>query len=121
MEELQEGSNFSNPFRAVNWPKAHCGSRVGSCFAYGSFDHFRNQYPVLHTQFQLANLGKVRDGLECWCTRRGDREVNFVEDDFDFFEYEQGSSSAIVVAGRLKSHIQFSRSIGASQFILDII
>ena len=46
---------------------------------------------------------------------------NFVEDDFDFFEYEQGRSSTIVVAGRLKSHIQFCRSIGASQFILDVI
>ena len=40
-----------------------------------------------------------------------------------FFEYEQGRSSTIVVAGRLKSHIivQFWRSIGASQFILDVI
>ena len=46
---------------------------------------------------------------------------NFVEDDFDFCEYEQGRSSSIVVASRLKSHIQFWRSIGASQFILDVI
>ena len=30
---------------------------------------------------------------------------NFVEDDFDFFEYKQGGSSTIVVAGRLKSPI----------------
>ena len=36
-----------------------------------------------------------------------DKLRNFVEDDFDFFEYEQGRSSTIVVAGRLKSHIQF--------------
>ena len=50
-----------------------------------------------------------------------DKLKNFVEDDFDFFEYEQGRSSTIVVAGRLKSHIQFWRSIGASQFILDVI
>ena len=50
-----------------------------------------------------------------------DKLRNFVEDDFDFFEYEQGRSSTIVVAGRLKSHIQFWRSIGASQFILDVI
>ncbi|CAH3154321.1 unnamed protein product, partial [Porites lobata] len=78
-----------NPFGAVNWPKAHPAARVGSCFACGSFGHFRNQ--------------------------------NFVEVDFDFFEYEQGRSSTIVVAGRLKSHIQFWRSIGASQFILDVI
>ena len=38
-----------------------------------------------------------------------------------FFEYEQGRSSTIVVAGRLESHFQFWRSIGASQFILDVI
>ena len=50
-----------------------------------------------------------------------DESWNFVEDDFDFCEYEQGRSSSIVVAGRLKSHIQFWRSIGASQFILDVI
>ena len=50
-----------------------------------------------------------------------DKLRNFVEDDFDFFEFEQGRSSTIVVAGRLKSHIQFWRSIGASQFILDVI
>ena len=52
-----------------------------------------------------------------------DKLRNFVEDDFDFFEYEQGRSSTIVVAGRLKSHIivQFWRSIGASQYILDFI
>ena len=50
-----------------------------------------------------------------------DKLRNFVEDDFDFFEYEQGRSSTIVVAGRLKSDIQFWRSIGASQFILDVI
>ena len=36
-----------------------------------------------------------------------DKLRNFVEDDFDFFEYEQSRSSTIVVAGRLKSHIQF--------------
>ena len=42
LEELKEGSNFSNPFGASNWPKAHRGSRVGSCFACGSFGHFRN-------------------------------------------------------------------------------
>ena len=50
-----------------------------------------------------------------------DKLRNFVEDDFDFFEYEQGRSSTIVVAGRLKSHFQFWRSIGASQFIVDVI
>ena len=50
-----------------------------------------------------------------------DKLRNFVEDDCDLFEYEQGLSSTIVVAGRLKSHIQFWRSIGATQFILDVI
>ena len=50
-----------------------------------------------------------------------DKLSNFVEDDFDIFEYEQGRSSTIVVAGGLKSHIQFWRSIGASQIILDVI
>ena len=38
-----------------------------------------------------------------------DKLRNFVEDDFDFFEYEHGRSSTIVVAGSLKSHIQFWR------------
>ena len=52
------GSNFSNPFGAVNWPKAHRGSRVGSCFACGSFGHFRNQCPVLQAQFSASQPGK---------------------------------------------------------------
>ena len=73
LEELKEGSNFSNPFGAVNWPKAHRGSRVGSCFACGSFGHFRNQCPSFRRSFQPANLGNVLDGLGCWCTRRGHR------------------------------------------------
>ena len=52
------GSNFSNPFGALNWPKAHRGSRVGSCFACGSFGHFRNQCPVLQAQFSASQPGK---------------------------------------------------------------
>ena len=52
------GSNFSNPFGAANWPKAHRGSRVGSCFACGSFGHFRNQCPVLEAQFSASQPGK---------------------------------------------------------------
>ena len=48
------GPNFSNPFGAVNWPKVHGGSRVGSCFACGSFGHFRNQCPVLQAQFSAS-------------------------------------------------------------------
>ena len=72
--------------------------------------------PCFTRSCQLANLGSVRDGLGCWCTFEGtDKSWNFVEDDFDSW----GRSSSIVVAGRLKSHIQFWRSIGASQFILD--
>ena len=39
----------------------------------------------------------------------------------DSYEYEQGVSSNIVVPGSLKNHIQFCRSIGTSQFILDVI
>ena len=50
-----------------------------------------------------------------------DKLRNFVEDDFDFLEYEQGRSYTIVIAGRLKSHIKFWRSIGDCQFILDVI
>ena len=36
-----------------------------------------------------------------------DKLRNFVEDDFDFFEYEQGRSSTIVVAGRLNPIFSF--------------
>lgn len=50
-----------------------------------------------------------------------DKFLNFVEDDLDYFEYEQGINPNIVVVGRLKMHAQFWRSIGASQFILDVI
>lgn len=39
----------------------------------------------------------------------------------DSYEYEQGVTSNIVVPGSLKNHIQFWRSIGSSQFILDVI
>ena len=39
----------------------------------------------------------------------------------DSYEYEQGVSSNFVVPGSLKNHIQFWRSIGTSQFILDVI
>ena len=39
----------------------------------------------------------------------------------DFYEYEQGVSFNIVMPDRLKNHIQFWRSIGTSQFILDVI
>ena len=41
--------------------------------------------------------------------------------DHDLYEYEQGLSPNIIVAGRLKTHIQFWKSIGASQYILDVI
>lgn len=39
----------------------------------------------------------------------------------DFYEYEQGLRSNIIVAGRLKTHIQFWKSIGASPYILNVI
>jgi len=45
-----------------------------------------------------------------------DKFLNFVEDDLDYFEYEQGINPNIVVVGRLKMHAQFWRSIGASQY-----
>ena len=38
----------------------------------------------------------------------------------DSYEYEQGVSSNIVVRGSLENHVQFWRSIGPSQFILDV-
>lgn len=50
-----------------------------------------------------------------------DKSLNYVDEDLDYYEYEQGINSNIVVAGRLKSHAHFWRSIGASQFILDVI
>lgn len=46
--------------------------------------------------------------------------MSFVEDDLVYFEYEQGINPNIVVVGRLKMHAQFWRSIGNSQFILDV-
>ena len=58
LKELQEGSNFSNPFGAVNWPKAHRGLRVVSCFACGSFGHFRNQCSILQAQFSASQPEK---------------------------------------------------------------
>ena len=79
--------------------------------------------PSFRRSFQLANLGNVyvMDWDVGALVEDTDKLTNFVEGDFDFFEYEQGRSSTIVVAGRLKSHIQFWRYIGASQFILDVI
>ena len=69
------------------------------------------------------NLRALRCGAKNPSVKIHPKLRNFVEDDFDFFGYEQGRSSTTVVAGRLKSHIKFwrSRSIGASNFILDVI
>ena len=39
----------------------------------------------------------------------------------DFYEYEQGLGSDIIAASRLRTHIQFWKSIGASPYILDVI
>ena len=50
------------------------------------------------------------------------RDKSFLEHCYlESYEYEQGVSSNIVVPGSLKNHIQFCRSIGTSQFILDVI
>ena len=53
--------------------------------------------------------------------QEGDKLPNYFVEDLDYCEYEQGINPNIVVAGRLKCHAQFWRSIGASQFILDVI
>ena len=63
----------------------------------------------------MMDFGQLQ---EC---QEGVKFLNFVEEDLDYFEYEQGINPNIVVAGRLKTHAQFWRSIGASQFILDVI
>ena len=63
----------------------------------------------------MMDFGQLQ---EC---QEGVKFLNFVEEDLDYFEYEQGINPNIVVAGRLKTHAQFWRSIGASQFILDAI
>ena len=50
------------------------------------------------------------------------RDKSFLEHYYlDSYEYERGVSSNVVVPGSLKNHIQFWRSIGTSQFILDVI
>jgi hypothetical protein len=38
----------------------------------------------------------------------------------DYFEYEQGQKK-VIVRGRLRQHIDFWRSIGTYQYILDVI
>ena len=52
-----------------------------------------------------------------------DKSSNYFPEhsNLDSYEYEQGVSSNFVVPGSLKNHIQFWRSIGTSQFILDVI
>ena len=52
-----------------------------------------------------------------------DKSSNYFPEHYnlDSYEYEQGVSSNIVVPGSLKNHIQFWRSVGTSQFILDVI
>ena len=52
------GSNFSNPFGAVSWPKAPRGSCVGRYFGRGAFGHFRNKCPVLQAQISASQPGK---------------------------------------------------------------
>ena len=52
------GSNFSNPFGAVSWPKAPRGSCVGRYFGRGAFGHFRDKCPVLQAQISASQPGK---------------------------------------------------------------
>ena len=65
--------------------------------------------PSYRRSFQLANLGNVyvMDWDVGAPVEDTDKLRNFVEDDFDFFEYEQGRSSTIVVAGRLNPIFSF--------------
>ena len=74
----------------------------------------------------------IRDQQQCSMSRverTGDYSVNqdFLKDEYDysrfthdFYEYEQGQKN-ILVKGRLKNHLSFWRSIGSSDFVLDII
>ena len=48
-------------------------------------------------------------------------DFNSLADDLDYHKYEQGANLNIIVAGRLKTHIEFWRSIGANEFILNLI
>lgn len=52
---------------------------------------------------------------------------DFIKDEYDysrfthdFYEYEQGQKN-ILVKGRLKKHVSFWRSIGSSEYVLDVI
>ena len=44
-----------------------------------------------------------------------------VDSDHGLYEYKHGLSSHIMVAGRLKTHIQFWKSTGTSPYILNLI
>ena len=48
-------------------------------------------------------------------------DFNSLVDDLDYHEYEQGANLNITVAGRLKTDIEFWRSIGCNEFILNLI
>ena len=52
-----------------------------------------------------------------------DKSSNYFSEHYnlDFYEYEEVVSCNIVVQDRLRNHIQLWRSIGSSQFILDVI
>ena len=58
-----------------------------------------------------------------------DSNLDFMKDEYhfdydrftpDFYEYEHGQKH-LIVRGRLKQHVQFWKSIGASDFIIDVI
>ena len=45
LEELKEGSNFSNPFGAVNWPKAHVLFACWQLLCLWQFRPFQESVP----------------------------------------------------------------------------
>ena len=114
---------FQNPYTG-NWPKAPPGLRGGSCFMCGKFGHFRSQCPVLNYQpsanqpYKCLMICEPSQSLQ-----NRDKSLNYFPEHYnlDSYECEQGVSSNVVVPGCLKNHVQFWRSIGTSQFILDII
>ena len=67
------GSNFSNPFGAVNWPRLTVVRMLAVALLVAVSAISGISAPSFRRSFQLANLGNVLDGLGCWCTRRGHR------------------------------------------------
>ena len=116
--------NFqSNTFPRFNSPAP------GPCYACGEFSHFRKNCPY-DTRQGLSNEGHAQGGSRNDEIAKGeDSNLDFMKDEYhfdydrfthDFYEYEQGQKH-IIVRGQLKQHIQFCKSIGASDFIIDVI